>query len=240
MSELAKKLFEDVELGKQALFEALEEGSYVLNCHDTNGFTLLHRAVQLGHNEIVKILLKKGADVKARCRWRSTPLHEAAYSGNVLIAKVLLEHGANVQVFTDWGETPLIFAVYSRKIKMVKLLLQHGPYLHNKEMIKSYVDRNKYGQPILHLIAGRKSELPFDKILAEVFLEYGASLEIMWRGLTPLQIAVKKNKVLLTETFLEKGAEVNVSDEAGRTPLQCAVINKNREIVNILLKYGAN
>jgi ankyrin repeat protein len=58
----------------------------------------VYLAVDAGHTELVKILVKIGtADVDARrppLQW--TPLFSAAYEGKVVMTKVLLELKANV------------------------------------------------------------------------------------------------------------------------------------------------
>lgn len=49
-----------------------------------------------GHEEVVRVLLKAGADVSLHNENGHTPLMEAASAGHVGIAKLLVEHGAQV------------------------------------------------------------------------------------------------------------------------------------------------
>ena len=47
------------------------------------GLIPLHNACSFGHAEVVRILLRHGADPNSRDNWNYTPLHEAAVKGKV-------------------------------------------------------------------------------------------------------------------------------------------------------------
>lgn len=49
-----------------------------------------------GHEEVVRVLLKAGADVSLHNENGHTPLMESASAGHVGIAKLLVDHGAQV------------------------------------------------------------------------------------------------------------------------------------------------
>ncbi|TFK27872.1 ankyrin [Coprinopsis marcescibilis] len=72
-----------------------------VNLHDIVGHTALHHAV-IGDmprkQEIMKILIKAGADVNGRNRWGEPPLLSAIVSGDVVGMEVLLEGGADINI----------------------------------------------------------------------------------------------------------------------------------------------
>lgn len=113
------------------------------SCKDKQGYTPLHAAAASGHIEIVKYLLRMGAEVGARLARRdatrgrcsvgvltfgspsfcpqidepngfgNTPLHVACYMGQEAVATELVNHGANVNQPNKCGYTPLHLAAVS-------------------------------------------------------------------------------------------------------------------------------
>lgn len=60
--------------------------------------------------DIIRILLRNGAQVDARAREQQTPLHIASRLGNVDIVMLLLQHGAQVDTTTKDMYTALHIA----------------------------------------------------------------------------------------------------------------------------------
>ena len=58
-------------------------------------------------------------------------------------------------------------------------------------------------------------------------------------GATSLHIACREGNFEITKTLIDNGANVNIIDNEGWTPLMRASLNGNAEIVEILLKNGA-
>ena len=56
--------------------------------------------------------------------------------------------------------------------------------------------------------------------------------------LTPLHCAANYNLTDLVRLLLEKGADVNAVNKDGKTPLDLAEENGNKEVVDILRHYS--
>ena len=84
-------------------------------------------AAMAGDREVVKSLLKQGADVNAAQGDGTTPLHWAARRGDVELAQMLIYAGANVRATTRLGGwTPLLMAAQLGHPKMIETLLNAG------------------------------------------------------------------------------------------------------------------
>ncbi|CEG56142.1 ankyrin repeat domain-containing protein [Legionella fallonii] len=102
----------------------------------SSGMTALHWAAKAGHLEVVKLLLKAGADPKARSSDGAEPLHYAAKNGNVEIIKLLLAAGANVRAEDNDKSQPLFIAMLFNRVDAAKQLIAEGAEL-NVESLQS-------------------------------------------------------------------------------------------------------
>ena len=117
------------------------------------------KASKNGHLEIVKVLIRLGANVNAKdeCDW--TPLHYAASNGKIDILKYLIDHGAQVDmILGKYGNTPLHAASKGKGvIEVAKSLIEHGAKVDIK---------NEFGHTPLHT-AAEKGKIDAVKCLIE-------------------------------------------------------------------------
>ena len=102
------------------------------NITNTEGNTLLHLACYENNVEIVRFLLKNGADINKEDKNGFTPLYLACYENNVEIVRLLLEKDADINKEDKDGNTPLHVACYENNVEIVRLLLEKDADI-NKE-----------------------------------------------------------------------------------------------------------
>ena len=221
---------------------------------------------------IVQCLLKHGADVDAQDHCGKTPLNLVlsglAGENNMEIIQELLKYNANVDAKDSNGDTPLHIASVEEYSDVVNLLLKHnanvnsiGDGLHTPLMLASRFGNSDVVKELLRF--GAKTEHPtnrgylepihfaamggHDLILLEL-LKYNASIDVSTgrdeEDETALHKATKEGHIKCVEVLLEHGANMNVQNIFGETPLHVALLNYNiskenrHNIIKSILKYG--
>lgn len=88
------------------------------------GQAALHIAAELGHEEVVELLLESNAFVNVRNKHGMTPLHLAARKGyNSIIRRLVGDHGALLDAFTLTKQTPLHLAAEAGQLEVCETLL---------------------------------------------------------------------------------------------------------------------
>jgi hypothetical protein len=103
----------------EAIKQHLEAGTNVDAKEPLGGATPLIVAAVFGRVETTKLLIEKGANVKAGSNDGATALHAAAFFCHTEIVKLLLDKGADVNAKNIRGETPLdaVAGEWSRELE---------------------------------------------------------------------------------------------------------------------------
>jgi len=154
----------------------------------------------------------------------------AAQEGDVEKVSQLLEKGADVNYKdkTVFGHTPMTIAAAWGYTNVVRLLLDHGA---------SVDQQDDGGSTALHRAASTaRSEM------VKLLLDRGADVNRRDKiGRTPLFFATfRKSPPENARLLLTKGADVNARDNKGETAFYYAQANANQDVIEVLVKAGAN
>ncbi|XP_034549120.1 M-phase phosphoprotein 8 isoform X5 [Notolabrus celidotus] len=99
---------------------------YNLDQEDVSGMSLSMLAAAGGQDDILRLLIKKGAKVNGRQKNGTTALMHAAEKNFLTTVAILLEAGSYVNAQTLGGETALMKACKRGNADVVRLLLEYG------------------------------------------------------------------------------------------------------------------
>jgi ankyrin repeat protein len=141
----------------------------------------LHVAADNEYEEVVRLLLNRGADPNLKDDWQQVPLHNTTQNKNQTIAELLIDSGADINAQDHKGRTPLHRC---KSLAVAKLLISKGADVNA-------VDSSGY--TALHW-AGTPREI-VDRPTIEYLLANGAdTARVDNSGLTPRQLAVKNSQ----------------------------------------------
>jgi len=155
------------------------------------------------------------------------PIHDAAETGDVATVMSLIKSGVSPNELNDAAETPLIVAARADQRDVANVLVQLGadPRIATPD-----------GTTPLHAAA-----LTDDGLL--IYVLTGAQPDVNARnaeGATPLMLAAEAGKgASVAALRLNELADLEATDNAGRTALTRAGLNGQKLVVNMLIRYGA-
>ena len=99
---------------------------FSVDCRNTTGRTPLMNAALNGNVQVVKSVIKRGADPSLMDNRGWNTLHCAAKGGDTDIISLIHTHLPNIDSKTREGDTPLMLAALNGKLRAVKWFLERG------------------------------------------------------------------------------------------------------------------
>ena len=215
-----------------ALFAASAVAQVPPTAAERAAYTGLHASAARGEAAEIARLAAGGADPNGRDRYRRTPLHVAAYRAQREAMRALVKAGANPNALEYDRYDIVTIAAVANDLPVLRLALELGGRASN---VTSRYDGTA-------LIAA--AHLGHDEVV-RTLLRAGAPLDhvnnLGWTALIE-SIVLGDGGPRHTATLkalVEAGANVNLADRNGSTPLALARSRGYREMAAILKQAGA-
>jgi len=216
-------LKEDGEAVAQLAFASAD-----VNVRDKNTkTTALEEAVETGNLEIVRILLRAGANVNTRNEVGLTPLMFIRDNATPQLIRELISAGGYINARDESGGTSLMAAAAESKYEVVKELIDAGASVGSK---------NANGGTALIFAAGNG-----DSRIAKLLIDLGEDVNARDNdGNTPLMFAAEEGEAETVKFLLSFNAEVNAVDNNGQSALLRVAASSDIESATALLNAGAD
>jgi len=214
------------------LISLLLEYDADLNISSITKETPLHLVAKYDDLDLVEQILEYQADLNVlENKNNSTPLYVAFKKDkiNKPIVKFLIKKKSNLNIIDNQKYTALHYAVKTGDLNLVKRVLKYGADING--MVK------QTGYTPLHLAADKNYYS-----IAIYLINNGADVNLMDNGYGPLysSISWRKECIPLIKLLLKRGVKVNIQNKYGYTPLHQAYLTGNQELINLLIKSGAD
>lgn len=241
-----------------------------VNGCDSLGFTPLLSALRCSNLDIVKLLIKYGADYKVKAKeFEFTALICSADNSNLDVIEYVLENKLyeDINEVDYVGRNALYYCAYSNtNLEVFKLLIKKGCNIygnkedsvlhaaienHNLELVKFIVTKyrkigiNDYDSSgFTPLLLAMKDSGNLEII--DFLIKNGADIKLKTAdGVydSVVHLAIQANQFDYVDYLLKNNLveDINYINARGYSPLHTALLyNKDINIIDILLKYGAD
>ena len=237
---LIRPLHLAVQAGHIVMVRYLLDNGTNIAAPDGNSAQAIHKAAECGSTAILSFLLDRGAAIDSATTNGCQPLHTASQNperANVI--RFLCSQGADIEAKTRLGDTPLYYAWLYNRLDNAEVLLECGA-VHGEQV------------PLILSTAIGHGHLQATRLLLERGVDpnhpvYGqrTALHGLFNDYTVLYFDRyhSPQSAEIVELLLEYGADVDLQDWNGDTPLHCLCrrsLHQNEypemHMVNILLR----
>lgn len=189
------------------------------------GLRPLHIAAARGFSEVAEILIENGADVNAQDATGSLPLKDAVFSRSFRVVELMINEGSLIDQADHNGVRPLHIAAIRGCPDIASLLLERGADINAKT--------NRGNTPI-HL-AAEQGGAEVTKVLLQKQIAKHNEFDA-FQPCNPHSAEFQQ----VAKVLIDQGADLEIRDANGMTPLMAAVKHGDAEIIKTLLQAGAN
>ena len=193
----------------------------------------LLQATQRGDKEAVLKLLQDGADINVRDAQGRTSVMIATYQHNTDMVRTLLQEGADINIRDNNKENPLLHAGAQGWLDILRLAIE----AHADTRLT-----NRFGGISIIPASERGHVEVVRELLTRTDINVNHVNNLGWTALLEAIILSNGDKAhqQIVQLLVDHGADINLADKDGVTPLQHARERRFTEIECILLQAGAH
>jgi ankyrin repeat protein len=231
-----------------------------INSQLPKGMTLLQAAACNNRGEVIRILIKIGANVDLPDETRWTPLHKAVSKGAKQAVSALIANGAHVNRIVEEKYTALHRAASLGDSEIAQMLIDAGASVDAQANLKTtplHIAVQKANLAVVKVLIHAGADLnildhigwnPFHMAAAEGYKEVVETLlakcsELLESktksGLTALYLAAQSGRCSVMSSLLHAEAQIDTKSSTG-TALHVAATNGHVEVVRLLLEKNAD
>ncbi len=232
ISKHGKTLIATTVFGKDA--RVLLSTPFILNKHiPADVLAKLRSEVLKKHEELIKLLLKYGADSNYVAPDMYTPLTLATGEGWLEIVKLFLEHGAHAIAVKKGLGDALFWAVTDGHEDIALELLHYGAPINPnvEEKLRGMLENKKYSDLALSVLFGQSKrvsallrQMP-PAVLEEHRMRQCGKAPSLWQK---------------ARSAFNNYPDINTRDEFGMTVLHVAALRGDIDLIKKLLDFGAD
>jgi ankyrin repeat protein len=238
----------------QAVRDLLAQGADP-DAAQADGTTALVTAIQGRDHATMTALLEAGADVRRANRYGADAMYVAATNGDADAVRALLAAGADPRAALPEGQTALMTAARTGRAEVIAVLLEAGAdgYEVDVDVHEGFLGQTAlmwataagHVEAMRALIAAGANVDEHSWLIAAPEIAGDRSMGASWsqipKGrLTALHFAAREGQLEAARTLVAAGADLNITDEYGSTPLILATVNGHLDVAGALLEAGAD
>lgn len=207
--------------------------SIFLDILDNNGTTLLYNLIKFNKLEILEMVINNDSskigihildkkDIKGR-----TSLHYCVIFNNIKALELILDKKGDPYIIDRNGDNIFFYCI---KYKRNEILL----FLFSK--FKNFKIKNKEGETLLQSSINYSNQEIIDYLLDKSDVNLNNKTKEF--GTTALHQLIVNDKVKLVKKLIDLNVDITISDNLGNNPIHFSILEKNNELILLLLKMN--